>query len=1197
MGLREQMKSSWMFGIKLPIQLAPMLLALGMITSFQNCTPANFTAQESKVGKNGIDPEPPACTDPQNPECIALPPPSCEGFQAQPIGDLVIPFGQASQMVTVNGLLGRARGPIQWEVPGAVPATNVGLTVQFNVAPRASLYTVTARSSDNQCTSAFSFRVTQGSCSNPSATQIQSSIVTPVQDRLVNSAIRFSVPNFRNLQNVSVSFDNKQTYAPVTAAEFVHTYTSAGNFTVWLKAQDTTCGNQLEAQLQLTVLPVACVPDVTTLVAERVTADPRSGRPVEFRVLTDFSLLENNRVEVICDPGQVSYFGPGVPILCQYPASAQDVQKFVTIKAVAKKCRNPLETNFEFLLKKQCDALPALQMSVAPSQTVSPADNVQFTLSNASAYNRPGVTFSWNLGNGESGSGTSIPATRYPLTPAEEPLAASQGVIRNARFFVQSSDPTICVPNEARIPITIRLTPRSQQFVVGQQTTTPPVKMFFIVDNSNTMRDDQQRLSQSYSTLFSPANVNNLTQFDTSTWVFNTAQKTDRWMSGPATQWGSGQFSELEQYYQSTAAAKQTPEEIAQNASLNQIMTPLLQPYYDPQTGPTWQQVANLGTVDGARATSNGVDPSTPSSTFGHIAGDVIGYRNTALPYDQSYQFEVMPVSLFRAGAAGPNAAPMAVSRYSSLAKGANSSQVAQYAQAFTERIDVLNPFKYSSEKWDPILTQQESGLCAAARILQSDRYLQPGDQASFVIVSDEDDQDPAGDKCLSGSGNLAIEYGRCSSMGTRFGYQTAPLCRITYPTARNITYQFREFTGQIETRLCIQNDDQGQCIRYETRYSTVTLGGTSGDPDAYCRSWESQTPGGTCSYSNQQTSIERPLASGPATGACDAALEQQLVATVGTYVRGSCRVSGYRTTNDSVNLGAGATEASCRQELIRRESICSGITDQGVCRSQLVQQTATLEVPVTGLSCLSQCPVGMAAICGSGTVLEQIHRLSPGSNCSVQNANAPLTGTQYSGPEISFAPSVPVSTRCEAGKAWRPTRTVQQNTDTYVAVNHQGQRIGLKDYILAKINDLSVAGLKPTFSTFTLKPGDTPGAGESIGSSYIDLVNSIGTTSLSFSLNQNDFGYPMQVLSQYIRTVLSSIFDFSLPAGAQIRSVTWERTGQTARAVRSDSYRLGGGRLEFVDVDNAQSGTQIWLSDGTKISLQLNDRFNVTYY
>jgi hypothetical protein len=170
-------------------------------------------------------------------------------------------------------------------------------------------------------------------------------------------------------------------------------------------------------------------------------------------------------------------------------------------------------------------------------------------------------------------------------------------------------------------------------------------------------------------------------------------------------------------------------------------------------------------------------------------------------------------------------------------------------------------------------------------------------------------------------------------------------------------------------------------------------------------------------------------------------------------------------------------------------------------------------------------------------------------------------------------------------------------NTNTYVATNSQGQRVSLKDYIIERSNQLGASGLKPTFSTFTLKNGDMPGEGESLGTAYIDLVNAVGMPSLSFSLNQTDFSYPMQVLSQYIRTVLSTVFDFTVPAGARIRTVTWERQGQMPKAVRADSYQVGSGRIEFIDVETAAQGIQIWLSDGTKVTLQLNDKFSVTYY
>lgn len=1175
--------------------MLPVALLASTVLLHQNCTPANFTTDKSRMGREGtIDP---ICPDDSNPLCG--PPPSCEGFEVQPLGDVVLPFGVTSDFVTLRGTLGQAPGPMQWEIPSAVPSTAIGETVQVRVMPRSAPYVATARSSNNLCSRSFQFRVSQATCTNPSATQIMASVVTPVDERRVNSPIQFRVSNFGNLNAVEVSFDNRATYSPVNRQEFTHTFPQTGNFIVWLRAKDQTCGNTLEAQLPLTILPEVCVPDVTSLMAERLTTDPRSGSPVEFRLITDFALLENNRVEVICDPGQVSYFGPSDRIRCSYPASQTDQQKTVQFKAIGKKCRNNLATQLDFTLRKVCDPLPPIQIAVQPGQTIEPTTRVQFTVQNAAQYAQAGLTFRWNLGNGSSGTGTQIPSTTYPLLPNEEDLAATTGIVRTARFLVESSNPTLCVPNEVQIPMTIRLNPVTQEFVVGVSTSKPPVKMFFIVDNSNTMRDDQVRLSQSFATLFSPANVNNLTQFNTSTWVFNTAQKSDRYMSVPPNyQNPYPSTSELEQYYGYNAATRLTPEQVGAQFSLDRLMTPLLVQGYDPNGQWTWYQQSYISTLEGARALNNGVDAQTPSATYGHIAGDVLGYRNSAGASDPFYSFEIMPVSLIRAGPGGSSATPSNVSRFSTLPMGASQAAVNQYAQDFRERVEILNPFRYSSEKWDPILTQHESGLCAAARILQSNQYIQPGDQASFVIVSDETDQDPMGDNCLATSGQVLLEHGRCSQMGTRFLYQTPPVCRLDYPNAVNLSFSFREFSGTMTYQQCVQTDDQGNCVRYQEIRNTIPLPGTSGDPQAYCNTWQQQNPGETCSWYQRGSSLQRPIsASQPTTGACDSATEQYLISNYPTYIRGSCQVAGYAITQTETNLGANSTEASCRAELLRRQPLCSDISNPLVCRSFLFAQQDQFEVPQTGLSCMSPCPSGMSQICGTRTIWEHLDQLSPGTNCQVLNPNSPMTDPRFAGPELTFAPNVPIANRCESNRVWSPTRTSSQNQNIHVAQNGQGQRMSLKDYILGRTNELAAQGLKPTFSTFTLRPGDTPGAGESIGSAYIDLVNAVGMPSLGFSLNQQDFSYPMQVLSQYIRTVLSTVFDFNLPSGTQIRRLLWERSGQPAQPVRSDSYQLGGGRIEFVDVDNAMTGVQIWLSNGTKITLQANDRFRLTYY
>ncbi|MES2855717.1 MAG: hypothetical protein V4692_07635, partial [Bdellovibrionota bacterium] len=67
--------------------------------------------------------------------------------------------------------------------------------------------------------------------------------------------------------------------------------------------------------------------------------------------------------------------------------------------------------------------------------------------------------------------------------------------------------------------------PGSAIVKAGDESTFPPLKMVFVVDNSGTMQINQINLSSSFAKLFDGTNASNLTPFESSAYVFNTAQK------------------------------------------------------------------------------------------------------------------------------------------------------------------------------------------------------------------------------------------------------------------------------------------------------------------------------------------------------------------------------------------------------------------------------------------------------------------------------------------------------------------------------------------------------------------------------------------------------------------------------------------------------------------------------------------------
>ncbi|MEI7974154.1 MAG: hypothetical protein WCH11_07290, partial [Bdellovibrio sp.] len=63
-----------------------------------------------------------------------------------------------------------------------------------------------------------------------------------------------------------------------------------------------------------------------------------------------------------------------------------------------------------------------------------------------------------------------------------------------------------------------------EELDLRQRSTYPPLKMIFVVDNSDTMRLNQINLAQSFSAMFDGSSSGNLTPYEAQFFVINTAQ-------------------------------------------------------------------------------------------------------------------------------------------------------------------------------------------------------------------------------------------------------------------------------------------------------------------------------------------------------------------------------------------------------------------------------------------------------------------------------------------------------------------------------------------------------------------------------------------------------------------------------------------------------------------------------------------------
>lgn len=289
----------------------------------------------------------------------------------------------------------------------------------------------------------------------------------------------------------------------------------------------------------------------------------------------------------------------------------------------------------------------------------------------------------------------------------------------------------------------------AEEVVTVGLNPVPDLKLFFVVDNSGTMKQNQLNLSASFGSMFDSSSVS-LSKFDSTTYLLNTAQT--------------------------------VPSFAVEKSVLDKISI---------------QQGSFSASALIPEATFN-ASVRSAALNFGYFPGDNIGYqiKKTATPL--SYQFSPAPV-LGVKNTAGQ------ISVSNSIRKTA-SVDVADTEQEFKDRLAVLSadriPMVLEGGDYKPensTVVDSESGLCAVARILKSpDQYFKSGDLLSFTIVSDENDNNASGTKCIKSitqfNGTEDLVDGDCKYQETQISYKTQTTtqkpddCKIT----ANAGYKFK---------------------------------------------------------------------------------------------------------------------------------------------------------------------------------------------------------------------------------------------------------------------------------------------------------------------------------------------------------------------------------------------------------------------
>lgn len=243
----------------------------------------------------------------------------------------------------------------------------------------------------------------------------------------------------------------------------------------------------------------------------------------------------------------------------------------------------------------------------------------------------------------------------------------------------------------------------AEETVTAGMNEVPELKMVFVVDNSGTMRQNQLNLADSFGSMFDSSS-SSLNRFDSTTFLINTAQTLP--------------------IYQNEAEKTSLFEAIA--------------------------------TQQNSFSSTNKVPQATFNSNFrsnvqnsGSLPGDNLGFSLNKSTNPLTY--EILPAPVM-----GASEAAGLISFTGEIKMPANSD-VGQIETEFKNRLSIMNadriPQVLINSKYVPqhnTIVDNESGLCSVARILRNPaNYFKPGELVSFTLVSDENDNNPSGDRCV----------------------------------------------------------------------------------------------------------------------------------------------------------------------------------------------------------------------------------------------------------------------------------------------------------------------------------------------------------------------------------------------------------------------------------------------------------------
>jgi hypothetical protein len=337
-------------------------------------------------------------------------------------------------------------------------------------------------------------------------------------------------------------------------------------------------------------------------------------------------------------------------------------------------------------------------------------------------------------------------------------------IVSSSAFFAfQNCSPVKFTPKDMSSFVDKQNLPGSAVVTAGDSDNFPPLKLVFVVDNSGTMQVNQINLASAFDKMFMGDNATNLAPFESTAFIFNTAQNSVM-KDHPL-------FSKL-------------PVHGAENLGGYSMM--------------------ELQMMRGTNLTQ------------GKLPGDLVGYG-----IETSVSSGLSTVSFLPSPVVGIGSKPDGSVDASLGVTKARDGDIALFAKEFRDRVSVLDPARSEIDPathagiLDPIV-DKESGLCALARTLKrNDAFVDKGDLAALIVVSDENDSDPSGLKCVEEyadyQGTEDLVDGKCRQDMTSLTYQppnpnaTAESCSVSYRTSFDYLYKY----SIPQTQVSYYNDNQ----------------------------------------------------------------------------------------------------------------------------------------------------------------------------------------------------------------------------------------------------------------------------------------------------------------------------------------------------------------------------------------------------